>query len=145
MSQICLPVESTVFFLHACLTAVAFFAAGPGAARAATSCRNGQLYEVKKGDTLSAIARECGSSITILSTVNNMSSDVIYPGQKLWIPVTYEIEKGDTLFQISRRFKTTIGDIMKMNSIKDPNSIQAGMHFDYTGVSWWYKDHMSRC
>ena len=101
----------------------------------AASCQTGQFYEVKKGDTLSSIARQCGCSITILTTVNNLTSDVIYPKQKLWIPVPYEIEQGDSLFLISRRFKTTIGDIMKMNCIKDPMSIQAGAYCSSQNVS----------
>ena len=109
--------------------------ADAGAAKAAASCQTGQFYEAKKGDTLSSIARQCGCSITILTTVNNLTSEVIYHKQMLWIPVPYEIEKGDSLFLISRRFKTTIGDIMKMNWIKDPNSIQAGVCCSLQNVS----------
>ena len=88
--------------------------------------RSGKIYEVKKGDTLSSIAREQDSAVDVLRAVNNLSDDTIYPDQKLWVPLTYEIQKGDTLFQISKRFKTTVGDVMKVNNIKDQNSIQAG-------------------
>ena len=92
------------------------------------SGRSGSIYEVKKGDTLTSISKQQGSTIDVLRVVNNLKDDVIYPDQQLWVPVTYEIQKGDTLFQIAKRFKTTIGDVLKVNYIKDQNSIKAGRH-----------------
>jgi LysM repeat protein len=43
-------------------------------------------YVVKRGDTLSAIARQNGSSISSISSANSLSSDRILPGQVLRIP-----------------------------------------------------------
>jgi peptidoglycan/xylan/chitin deacetylase (PgdA/CDA1 family) len=42
---------------------------------------------VREGDTLSAIALDYDVSVEEIVTVNNLSSDVIYPGQVLTIPV----------------------------------------------------------
>ncbi len=46
----------------------------------------GDHYTVKKGDTLSAIARRHGVKLTTLKRVNKLSGDLILPGQKLLIP-----------------------------------------------------------
>ncbi|WP_258358528.1 serine hydrolase [Moorella sulfitireducens] len=51
----------------------------PLAARAMT-------YQVQPGDSLWQIARRFGTSIASLKSSNNLSSDIIYPGQNLYIP-----------------------------------------------------------
>jgi LysM repeat protein len=50
------------------------------------SAADGGQYEVKKGDTLSEIAVEFGSSVKEIKRANNLESDVIRVGQKLLIP-----------------------------------------------------------
>lgn len=65
----------------AALTAVAslsLFSMG-AAAEAAT-------YQVKSGDTFWGIASKYGVSLAELKTVNNRTSNLLYPGQKLTIP-----------------------------------------------------------
>lgn len=46
----------------------------------------GSFYTVKKGDTLSKIARAQGTTVTALKQANNLASDTIHVGQKLHIP-----------------------------------------------------------
>ena len=41
-------------------------------------------------------------------------------------PTTYTIKKGDTLSAIASRFNTSVGAIVKLNGIKNPNLIYAG-------------------
>ncbi len=40
--------------------------------------------------------------------------------------IYYTIEKGDTLYKIANKYKVTIGSIVKLNNIVDPNKITAG-------------------
>lgn len=46
----------------------------------------GASYQVKPGDTLWKIAQQFGTSVNALKSSNNLSSDMIYPGQILYVP-----------------------------------------------------------
>ena len=48
--------------------------------------RSGKSYTVKSGDSLDKIARREGSSVRKIKQANELSSDVIFPGQVLLIP-----------------------------------------------------------
>jgi N-acetylmuramoyl-L-alanine amidase len=43
-------------------------------------------YVVRKGDTLSEIAKAYNVSVSALMRVNHLKSDLIYPGRRLLIP-----------------------------------------------------------
>ncbi len=49
--------------------------------------RTGTSYTVKSGDSLSGIARKHGSNLDWIRNANRLSSDIIYPGQELFIPL----------------------------------------------------------
>lgn len=49
--------------------------------------RTGTTYSVKSGDTLARIARDLGSKVEWIRNANRLASDVIYPGQELFIPL----------------------------------------------------------
>ena len=49
--------------------------------------RSGTSYTVKGGDSLAKIARELGSKLDWIRNANRLSSDIIYPGQELFIPL----------------------------------------------------------
>ena len=49
--------------------------------------RSGTSYTVKSGDSLGKIAREQGSKVDWIRNANRLSSDIIYPGQELFIPL----------------------------------------------------------
>lgn len=95
----------------------------PGALAAGGGDR---FYEVRPKDTLSAIARNFGTEVEVLLEANSLKSDVLQPGQKIWIPKTYNIQKGDTLSKIAKENSTTVGDILKINSIDNPDQILPG-------------------
>lgn len=48
---------------------------------------SGTSYTVKSGDSLGKIARELGSKVDWIRNANRLSSDIIYPGQELFIPL----------------------------------------------------------
>src|SRR5690554_4342684 len=95
-------------------------------------------YTVKKGDTLSHIAKRFGTTVNELVRLNNIKNpNLIYPGQKIKIngSVTntkstaqyYTVKKGDTLSHIAKRYNTTVKNLVKLNpSIKNPNLIFPG-------------------
>ena len=101
-------------------------------------------YTIKRGDTLSKIAREFKTTVSALKSLNNLRSDLIFVGQKLQVtkattqknskPVapsssaktatpapskqTYKIKSGDTLSHIARQYKTTVANLKKLNNLK---------------------------
>ncbi|HKJ91016.1 MAG TPA: LysM peptidoglycan-binding domain-containing protein [Oceanipulchritudo sp.] len=48
---------------------------------------SGTSYTVKSGDSLGKIARTHGSKVDWIRNANRLSSDIIYPGQELFIPL----------------------------------------------------------
>ena len=92
-------------------------------------------YTVQRGDTLSAIARRYGTTVSAIVAENNISNpNLIFPGQVLRITVerdedgntTYTVQRGDTLSEIARRFGTTVSAIVATNNIANPNLIFPG-------------------
>ena len=93
------------------------------------------IYIVKKGDTLSQIALDFGTTVNAIARRNNIKNvNLIYPGQVLIIPsssgntnyIIYKIQYGDTLWSISRRYGVSIAYLVRLNRIPNPNLIYAG-------------------
>ena len=92
------------------------------------------IYTIKKGDTLSEIAKEYNTSVKELAKINNIENvNLIYAGNKLKIPknkeesyITYKIKKGDTLTKIAKKYNTTVKKLAELNNIEDVNKIYAG-------------------
>lgn len=83
-----------------------------------------EYYVVKKGDTLTAIAKNHNSSVNCLKTINNLkNANLIIVGQKLIVTEIYTVVKGDTLSKIAKKFSTTIKKLQEINNIKDVNKI----------------------
>lgn len=94
-------------------------------------------YTVKRGDTLSGIAKKYGVSVQQLINANNIKNpNLIYVGQILTIPtesnihdmnhILYTVRRGNSLYQIARMYNTSIAQIVRLNRIKNPNLIYAG-------------------
>ncbi|MEY4463540.1 MAG: N-acetylmuramoyl-L-alanine amidase XlyA precursor [Pseudomonadota bacterium] len=98
-----------------------------------------KVYTVKSGDTLSHIATKNGLTVNQLLTIPNNerfkpNPDKIYPGDK--IKVSYTVKSGDTLSKISQNYGTSVQDLVKYNSISDPNHIEVGWEILFSGDSY---------
>ena len=95
-------------------------------------------YTVKKGDTLWDIAVNNGTTVEQLMQDNNLTSSLIFPGDKLTYNTTvaqvaqakeqgyYTVVLGDTLGKIANRFGVTVDELVKLNKLSDPNLIYVG-------------------
>lgn len=89
------------------------------------------FYVVKKGDTLYKIANDYNITVQALKDINNLVTDTIEVGQKLFLkseqttPKTYIVKKGDTLYSIATAFNTTPNKIKQENNIQG-NTIYIG-------------------
>ena len=95
-------------------------------------------YTVKKGDTLWDIAINNGTTVDQLMQDNNLTSSLIFPGDKLTYNTTvaqvaqakeqgyYTVVLGDTLGKVANRFGVTVDELVKLNKLSDPNLIYVG-------------------
>lgn len=101
-------------------------AASPGASYAGSY----QRYVVRKGDTLSGIAKRNGVRVAQLRAVNTLRGSLITVGQKLRVPTgpayagaevvasyetTHRVNRGDTLWRIANRYGTSVKQLRRVN------------------------------
>lgn len=111
-------------------------------------------HQVRRGETLSGIARRWGTSVGDIAGLNGLGDvHVIHPGDQLLIPipadlaekarrqaeekghyvppsgyerVSYKVRSGDTLGRIARRLGVTVTHLRKVNNIHGTNIIHPG-------------------
>lgn len=113
----------------------------PSAALAATKASPTQRWGyhiVKKGETLSHIARYYGVSVGALASANGLSNpNYIYIGQHLHIPASggvgsvgcsshYYVRHGDKLSVLASYFGVSTHALASINGISNPNLIYVG-------------------
>lgn len=102
------------------------------------STAGSSYYTVKSGDSLWVIANANGVSIANLRQWNNISGDIIYPGQRLVVKKgsantsssasasqsttqtttgTHKVKSGDTLWGLSQTYGTSIQKIKQLNGL----------------------------
>jgi LysM repeat protein len=142
---------------------LSLFAVDVGTAFGADAPSSGQpssapvRYQVKKGDSLSAIARRNGVSVAALAAANGISNvHLIVVGQSLVIPTagvlvpsatppppaaptpvssaSYVLRRGDSLNAVARMFKVTLGAIVAANNIRNPNRVPVGLRVVIPGA-----------
>ncbi len=89
-------------------------------------------YTVRRGDTLSEIAKKHGVSVASLKQQNGLRSSRIRAGQRLTIrggegatAVVYEVQRGDSLGKIARKYDTSVSKIKQWNGLRS-NTIRPG-------------------
>ena len=101
-----------------------------------------QRYVVRKGDTLSEIAKRNGVQVAQLRAVNTLRGNLINVGQKLRIPstgsrstavntmvaaneTTHRVNRGDTLWRIASRYGMSVQQLRRVNG-KSSDVLQVG-------------------
>ena len=95
-------------------------------------------YRVRPGDTLWGIAMRYHTTVPALADDNGIRQpNLIYAGELLTIRIadrtgntpifyTYMVKPGNTLSGIAEKYHTTLGRILALNPIRDPNLIYPG-------------------
>ncbi|MEM1093696.1 MAG: LysM peptidoglycan-binding domain-containing protein [Bacteroidota bacterium] len=117
---------------------LSIYAANPPAASSASSTTGSKVtYRVRRGDTLSEIAKRYGVRVSDLRRWNNLSSSRIRSGQRLTIErsgnassttpqaTTYTVRRGDSLYSIAKNHGTSVSNIKRWNSLSS-NRIKPG-------------------
>ncbi|MBT2709894.1 LysM peptidoglycan-binding domain-containing protein [Bacillus sp. ISL-47] len=90
-------------------------------------------YIVQPGDSLYTIALKYKTNIDGIKNANRLSTNTIYIGQSLAVPVhnernTYMVQPGDSLYTIAARFGVTIEELRRANQLRT-NIIYVGENF----------------
>lgn len=96
--------------------------------------KSGDWYRVRRGDTLSKIARQFAVPVYKLKVINRLDGNVIHVGQKLRLqggapaqsladdhdeePREYTVRRGDTLSKIALRFDVGLRFLRQLNQLK---------------------------
>ncbi|MFJ5963147.1 LysM peptidoglycan-binding domain-containing protein [Bacillus sp. NPDC093026] len=95
---------------------------------------------VQKGDTLWRISQKNDVSLKDLKGWNNLSTDMIYAGDKLTISSKektqeqYKVQKGDSLWKIAQKFNVSISDLKSWNNLNS-DIIMIGSTLSVAGQS----------
>jgi soluble lytic murein transglycosylase-like protein len=99
----------------------------------ATPAARAGSYTVRRGDTVSDIARRHGTSVAALARMNRLSNpNFIVAGRSLRVPTrvgvasVHVVRAGETLSAIAARYGTSVDALARVNRISDPNLIVAG-------------------
>ena len=140
--------KKTVFSVMATTALATMIAVGDADASTKT-------HDVKPGDSLWKIAAKYNSSVSELKKLNNISSDLIFPKQKIIVSgstagkvtsgsttapsntssSTYTVKSGDTLGAIASRHKTSVSNLAGLNSIKNVNVLRVGQVLKVNGTA----------
>ena len=85
----------------------------------------GNVYIVKKGDSLYSIAQKYNTTVDELKKLNGLTSNIINVGQILKLPekeniVDYDlyiVKKGDTLYKIASNYNISVNELKKINNL----------------------------
>lgn len=87
-------------------------------------------HTVTGGETLGAIAELYGVSTNTIRWANNITGDIIKPGQDLVVPpvtgVIYRVAGGDTLLSIAKKYKADADTVVDFNKLASAEAITEG-------------------
>ena len=82
-------------------------------------------YIVSKGDTLYKISKRSGVSVNNIKKYNNLKSNTIHVGQKLYLVPTHTVQKGETLYRIAKNNNISVSKLKTINGLTS-NTIKVG-------------------
>ena len=99
-----------------------------------------RIHIVKSGDTLSSISKLYSIHKDLIINLNNLKDqNYIFIGQNLIISESHKnnlqqsdlnnyhiVQIGENLTEISKKYNLNIGNLLKINNLKDPDSIKVG-------------------
>ena len=97
-----------------------------------TPVQGSGYYTVQSGDSLWGIAKKFNTSVDLLKSTNNLTSNSLRIGQLLKIPsseeipstgdfITYIVSSGDNLYKIANNYGTTVQELMTYNNLNTTN------------------------
>ncbi len=97
---------------------------------------------VLKGETLISIAKKYDTTVAELVKLNNLrNANFIREGQILVLvakpvpPVVHSLRPGETVWDLARRYSVSMDEIIKTNSISDPQRLQPGQTLVIPGAT----------
>ncbi|WP_017547803.1 LysM peptidoglycan-binding domain-containing protein [Salinicoccus carnicancri] len=102
--------------------------------------QTGGTYTVKAGDTLSSIARAHGMNYRTLMNSNNISSHLIYPGQKLTVNGSSSSSSSSSQSSSDSSSASEKKEEPKSPSVSapSPSNVSYGKNYYYWGDCTWY-------
>ncbi len=107
------------------------------------------VHIVKKGDTLTSVARKYGITVNELRSANNLRKGKLKVGQQISIkskshaPNTYVARRGDTVRKVAKRFGLSGNDLKEINGLKG-NSLKAGQKIYLAKINVETKEETSK-
>ena len=85
----------------------------------------GDVYIVKKGDTLYSIAKKYNTTVNELVNINNLTSTNLSIGQQIKLPSKeeqndyelYTIQNGDSLYSLANKYNISVSDLIDYNAL----------------------------
>lgn len=97
-----------------------------------------KVHVLQRRDSLPKLSAQYGVPVCKIVLANQFLKKGMHPGQQLMIPEksdacsklkspVYIVKEGDTIYNLSKRFSTTMGLILKVNSLRSPRDLKKGM------------------
>lgn len=129
--------RSLLAFALVCAMLMTFIPIAATAAPADAPAASGAVHIVKKGQTLSHIARYYGVTVQALASANGISNtSYVYVGQRLYIPSSYgapagctsyyRVKHGDTLSEIAAWYGMSTYALASSNGLSNASYIYVG-------------------
>lgn len=89
--------------------------------------KEADFHTVRKGETVSSIARKYSVPVSYLKELNSLNStSKLKVGQKIRLksegPKTYIVRKGDNMQRIARKFGLSMDELLELNELDSPDT-----------------------